>query len=64
MDRDAYSSVCDVFNRLCPQLVPVFLWGVSLAKLVRMKTGELMHLGLKPGVIEKLRKFLVHIAER
>jgi len=57
MDRDAYSSVCDVFNRLCPQLVPVLLWGVSLAKLVRMKTSELMHLGLKPGVIEKLRKF-------
>jgi len=57
IDRDAYSNVCAVFNRLCPQLVLIPLWGVSLANLVRMEIGKLMHLGLKPGVIEKLRKF-------
>jgi hypothetical protein len=57
MDGDAYSDVYAVFNRLCPQLVPKPLWGVSLAKLVRMKTDDLIYFGLELEVIEKLKSF-------
>lgn len=54
---DAYESACSVFNKLCPQLVPKPLWGVSLAKLVRMSTSELSLLGLEPRVAEELKSF-------
>jgi hypothetical protein len=40
MDRNAYSNVCAMFNRLCPQLVLVPLGGVSLANQVRMETDS------------------------
>jgi len=57
VDMDAYESVCSVFNKLCPQLVPKPLWGVSLAKLVRMGTDELSLLGLEPRVAGGLKSF-------
>jgi len=57
LGMDAYESVCTVFNKLCPQLVPKPLWGVSLAKLVRMRTSELIRLGLEPGVVGELKSF-------
>ena len=57
MSVDAYSSICTVFKRLCPKLVPKPLWRVSVAKLVRMNIGELIGLGLEIEVIEKLKSF-------
>uniref|UniRef100_A0A7J2U2Q3 HNH endonuclease n=1 Tax=Ignisphaera aggregans TaxID=334771 RepID=A0A7J2U2Q3_9CREN len=57
MNVDAYSSICTVFKRLCPKLVPKPLWRVSVAKLVRMNIGELIGLGLEIEVIEKLKSF-------
>ena len=59
MDGDAYSSVCTMFNRLCPQLVLVPPWDVSIAKLIKMKTREFMRLGLEPGVIEEQKSFWI-----
>jgi hypothetical protein len=57
MNVDAYSTICTVFKKLCPKLVPKPLWGVSIAQLVRMGVGELIDLGLEPRDIEKLKYF-------
>jgi hypothetical protein len=57
MDGDAYSSVCTMFNKLCPQLVPSPLWDVSIPKLIKTKTKEFMRLSLEPGVIEEQESF-------
>jgi len=57
MSTDAYTSTCSKFERLCPRLVPKPLWGVSIAKLVRMKAGKLASLGLGVEVAEKLKNF-------
>jgi hypothetical protein len=57
MSVDAYSSICTVFKRLCPKLVPKPLWRVSIAQLVRMNVGELIDLGLEIEVVEKLKSF-------
>jgi len=57
MNVDAYSSICIVFKRLCPKLVPKPLWRVSIAQLVRMSVSELIGLGLDIRVIEKLKSF-------
>jgi len=57
MSVDAYSSICTVFKRFCPKLVPKPLWRVSIAQLVRMNVGELIDLGLEIEVVEKLKSF-------
>jgi hypothetical protein len=57
MSVDAYSSICILFKRLCPKLVPKPLWRVSIAQLVRMNVGELIDLGLEIEVVEKLKSF-------
>jgi hypothetical protein len=57
MSVDAYSSICIVFRKLCPKLVPKPLWRVSIAQLVRMSVSELIGLGLDIRVIEKLKSF-------
>jgi hypothetical protein len=57
MSIDAYNSICTVFKRFCPKLVPKPLWGVSIANLVRMSINELIGLSLKIEVIKKLKSF-------
>jgi len=62
---EAYSDVCSLTPRLCPRLVPSPLWGVNLAKLVRLGAGEAEV--LEPGstsVVAELRRYWWSIDRR
>ena len=62
---EAYSGVCSLTPKLCPRLVPSPLWGVNLAKLVRLSAGEAEM--LEPGstsVVAELRRYWWSIDRR
>lgn len=55
---DAYNEVCSKLARLCPRLVPSPLWGLSLARVVRMAPQAALTIcDSCPEIVEKAHRY-------